>query len=111
MSVSRAKGTAWETAIVAYLQARGWPHAERRALAGHLDRGDIAGLVGVCLSAKSVKRLELAQWADEAASQAARGGADIAAVWFKRRGHTSPGRAYVLLDGHTFTKLLKEAGY
>jgi hypothetical protein len=47
VSKSRAKGTSWESAIVTYLIEQGWPHAERRALAGALDKGDITGLPGV----------------------------------------------------------------
>ena len=47
MSASKSKGTAWETAIVRFLKDRGWPNAERRALGGANDRGDIAGVVGV----------------------------------------------------------------
>jgi hypothetical protein len=32
-------------------------------------------------------------------------------VWFKRRGKASAGDAYVLMDGATFARLLREAGY
>jgi len=49
MSAARAKGTAWETAIVGYLRGRGAPHAERRALNGSNDRGDIAGIPGLVI--------------------------------------------------------------
>ena len=47
MNTSRRKGTAWESALVDYLIGKGWPHAERRALNGCNDKGDIAGLPGV----------------------------------------------------------------
>ena len=36
-------GTQWETDVVRYLQAHGAPLAERRALSGPVDKGDIAG--------------------------------------------------------------------
>jgi len=111
MGRSRAKGTAWETAIVTYLQTRGWPTAERRALAGRNDRGDIAGVVGVCIEAKSAARLELAVWADQTRAETINAAARVGAVWIRRRGKPNPADGYVLLDGHTFTELLKEAGY
>lgn len=111
MSASKRRGTAWESAIVTYLQTRGWPHAERRALHGNHDRGDIAGVVGVVIEAKNATRVELAAWLDEANHEAANDRAPVGAVWFKRRGRTDPGKGFVLMDGHTFTQLLAEAGY
>lgn len=39
MSRARDKGTAWESNVVRFLADRGWPNAERRALAGVNDRG------------------------------------------------------------------------
>lgn len=110
MSAARAKGTRWESAVVTYLQGKGWPHAERRALRGKHDRGDIAGVVGVVIEAKSAARVELASWLDEATAEAHHG-ADVGVVWFKRRGRTSPGDGFVLMDGETFMRLLTEAGH
>ena len=60
---SKAKGTAWETAVVDYLRANGHPHAERRALSGNTDRGDIAGVPGVVIECKNAKTMALAAWA------------------------------------------------
>lgn len=111
MSKSRAKGTSWESAVVTYLIERGWPHAERRALNGANDKGDIAGLPGVCLELKSCARTELATWWEEAKTERQNAGAVTAAVWFKRKGKTSPADGYVLLDGQTYTELLKAAGW
>lgn len=111
MSRSRAKGTSWETAIVRYLIEQGWPHAERRALHGNLDKGDITGLPGVVIEAKSHARHELAQWWEEAKAERRNANAATAAVWFKRRGKTSPADGFVLLDGATYTELLKAAGW
>lgn len=113
MSRAKARGTAWETAIVTYLRARGWPHAERRALAGKDDKGDIAGVAAgaVCIEAKNAARLELAAWLDEATVETRNADARIGAVWIRRRGRTSPADGYIVMDGHTFTQLLEEAGY
>jgi hypothetical protein len=111
MSRSRAKGTAWETAIVDYLRTNGVPHAERRASNGAKDRGDIAGIPGVVLEAKSAARVELAAWLDEAEQERANAGAVVTAVWIKRRGRAWPGAGYVLISGNTLVQLLHEAGY
>lgn len=111
MSANKAKGTRWESAIVAYLAERGWPHAERRALHGTQDKGDVVGLPGVVIEAKSQARHSLAEWLDEAETERGNAGARIGCVWFKRRGKTSPGAGYVLVNGDTFAYLLKEAGY
>lgn len=45
-------GTAAETAVVRYLQANGFPHAERRALRGTADAGDVTGCPGLCVEIK-----------------------------------------------------------
>lgn len=111
MNPSRRKGTAWESTVVDYLKSFGWKHAERRALNGNLDRGDIAGLPGVVIEAKNAKTIALAAWLDEANTEAANDGADLGVVWFKRRGHIDAGKGYVVMDGRTFAQLLTAAGY
>jgi hypothetical protein len=111
MSRSKDKGTAWETAVATYLQESGWPYAERRALNGNHDRGDITGVAGACIEAKSASRVELAEWLKEMQTEKANANATVGAVWFKRRGKTSPGDGFVLMDGNQFVQLLKEAGY
>lgn len=111
MSRSRRTGTAWESTIVSYLKHRGWLYAERRALSGHLDRGDVAGVPGVVIEAKAVKKVELAVFLDEATVEAANDKADLGVVWVKRRGRLSAGDGFVVMSGHTFTGLLTGAGY
>jgi len=109
MSRNRATGTAWETAICEFLRSKGWIWAERRALGGSNDRGDIAGIPGVVISAKAVREWRLDEWLREVAKQKANDGAAYGFVWLKRRGKTSPGDAYVVMDGDTFTALLAGA--
>jgi hypothetical protein len=48
----KIKGTAAETAVVGYFREHGWPHAERRALNGSVDRGDISGMLGLAIEVK-----------------------------------------------------------
>jgi hypothetical protein len=108
---SKAKGTSWESAIVTYLQAYGWPHVERRTLNGANDRGDIAGIPGVVIEAKSVKSITLGAFLDEAEKERKNDKADIGVAWIKRRGRTTADHGYVVMDGNQFAWLLKQAGY
>jgi len=106
----KIKGTSWETAIVNFLREAGWPDVERRALNGTKDRGDIAGLRGIVVEAKNAARLDLAGWLTEAEMERINAGADIAAVWAKRKGKTSPGQGYVIMSGTDFLILVAQAG-
>lgn len=111
MNRSKIKGTSWETQIVAFLRDRGWPHAERRALAGNADRGDVAGVPAVVIEAKSCARIELAAWLDEVEAEKRNDRADVGLVWVKRKGRTSPGAGYVVMSGEQAVQLLQAAGY
>jgi hypothetical protein len=110
-SSAKKAGTSWESAICAALIHHGWPHAERRRLAGSNDRGDIAGVGGVVIEAKNTARLDLAGALDEAKTEAANDGHGFGVAWLKRRGKSSPEHGYVVMQGSTFIQLLKEAGY
>lgn len=111
MSKSRRLGTLWEVAIVAALRQRHWPHAERRALAGKNDRGDIAGIPGVVIEAKNHKTITLAAWMDELAAEVDNDGADLGALWIKRRGKARAVDGYVVMYPDDFMALLRAAGY
>lgn len=111
MSRERQIGTAWETAIVTALNALGFQYAERRALSGARDKGDITGIPGVVIEAKAEQRTDLAGWLREAHKERDNAGAQIGVAWFKRRGKAGAQDGYVLMDGTTFAALLKQAGY
>ena len=108
---SKAKGTAAESAVVSYLKRRAWPFAERRALNGNLDRGDIAGIAGVVLEVKSCRSIDLAGWMAEAQVEKTNDGATIGAVVAKKRGTTDPGEWYAVLPFRELCDLLAAAGY
>lgn len=108
---SKTKGTAAETAVVGYLRQRGWIHAERRALQGNLDKGDIAGVVGVCLEVKACKQIDLAGWLKEALLEQANAQASVGAVIAKKRGTTNPADWYALMTVRQLCDLLAAAGY
>jgi hypothetical protein len=107
---SKAKGTAWESAIVDYLRPF-WPHVERRTLGGSKDRGDIAGLPGVVVEAKDCRTVTLGPWLDEAEVEKTNDKADVGVVWLKRPRKTDPGAAFVVMSGAQFVELLTAAGY
>lgn len=108
-SKSKAKGSAWERAIVDYLRTVGWPFAERRLAGSAKDRGDIAGVVGVVIEAKNAARTDLAGWLDEADLERTNDGAWLGVVWHKRRGKASAADGYVTMTGAQFTALLARA--
>jgi len=66
VSRNKNKGTKFESDVVACLQVSGFPGAERRALAGNLDKGDILGVPDWALEAKDRARMDLGVWAAEA---------------------------------------------
>lgn len=109
MSAQRTKGTRWENAVVCALHDAGFVHAERRALRGAADRGDITGIPGLVIEAKNHRRAELAQWVDEAAAERDRDGARYAAVWHHRRGKAAAEDGFVTMTGADFLRLLADA--
>ena len=103
MSASRARGTAFETEVVRFLAANGFPHAERLPLCGSRDRGDIAGVAGWTLEAKSCRALDLASWSTEAKAEAVNAGTPWSAVIAKRRGR-GVADSYVIVSLATFAE-------
>lgn len=110
MSASKAKGTAWESAIVRFLQHFS-PTVERRALLGTTDKGDIAGIPGVVIEAKNTKAMTLAQHVDEAVAEGDNANAAVAVAWLHRKGRASPADGYVVMTGTQFVSLLIDAEY
>lgn len=108
-SRNKAKGSAWERAIVEHLRAAGWPYAERRIAGAAKDRGDIAGVVGVVIEAKNAARVDLAGWLDEAELERTNDRAWLGIVWHKRRGKAAAADGYVTMTGAQFTTLLAQA--
>lgn len=111
MSRSKDKGTRWESALVEALRRHGAPGAERRALAGVADKGDLAGVVGVVIEAKAENRHDLPGWLRELVAEMNNDGADIGLVWAKAVGKTSPLDGYVILPPIVALRLLSRAGY
>jgi hypothetical protein len=104
----KAKGTRWETAFVRWLQENGYPHAERRALHGTQDRGDVAGISGWVLELKDQQALR-PSFVDEAEREAANAGVRMFAAVMKRRGKSDPGEALIVMPARVWLEWLKHA--
>lgn len=110
MSAARRKGTRFESELVAFLTANGWPHAERRALRGVDDRGDVVGAGPIVWEAKACKSIDLAGFTDETECERRNADADLGVLVVKRR-QRSTGHAYAVVPLEAMAKLLKQAGY
>jgi Holliday junction resolvase len=108
MNKAKVKGTAAESAVVGYLHANGFPFAERRALAGAGDKGDIAGIPGVVIEVKNCAEQKLAAWLDETEVEKRTAAATIGVAWFKRRGKSDPGQWFVLMTGQQFVEMIRD---
>jgi len=85
-------GTAAETAVVRFLAANGFPHAERRSLRGALDAGDITGTPGVCWevkggeAARTASDLLIVKWLGELAAEIVNAAAAVGVLVVQRAG-------------------------
>lgn len=106
VNAPKRRGTAAETAVVRYLQAHGYPHAERRALRGRADCGDVAGIPGVAVEVKDCAKVDLAGWLDEARREAVNARAGIGVVVRRRRGRPDVGEWFAVLSVADLLRLL-----
>jgi hypothetical protein len=111
MSASRSKGTSFETLIVRYLQSRGWTHAERRALYGSVDKGDITGTGPLVWECKNHKTLDLSTWLRQTETERQNADANHGILVVKRRSYGDPADQYAVMRLEDLVNLLKEAGY
>lgn len=111
VSKAKQKGTAAETAVVRWLKDNGFPYAERRALHGTADKGDITGCGPVVFEVKNHKTLDLAGWVKELEAEMVNAKVDTGCVVAKKRGTTDPGEFYAILPFRIMVGLLKQAGY
>jgi hypothetical protein len=107
----KQKGTAAESAVVSFLRTAGFPWAERLALQGGKDRGDITGIPGVVVEVKSVQTYAFNQWLKEAQVERDNAQADFGFVVAKPRmvGTTRTGSWYSLMYAHEFMALVQAA--
>lgn len=98
MNKPRQIGTKAESAVVRYLTANGFAHAERRSLRGALDAGDITGTPGICWevkggdAARNASDLQIERWMTELATETVNARADVGVLVVQRAG-VGPGNA------------------
>lgn len=98
MNRSKQIGTAGESAVVGYLRPNGFPGAERRALAGVHDLGDITGTGPLCWEVKAggaaanASDGQVSKWLDETEVERQNAQADYGLLVMKRAG-IGPARA------------------
>lgn len=105
---SKAKGTAWETAIVNYLHDSGSFRARRKTLSGNSDKGDIEVLSvpNVVIEAKNERSYKLSEWVKEANVEAKNADVEFGVVWMHQTGKSNPADGFVVMSGDTFLRLL-----
>lgn len=119
MSRQKQKGTAFESAIVEYLQDKLCDDTiERRALNGTADRGDISGVtfcgLRMALECKNENRMRLAEYMREAETEAKNDGAFYYAVIHKKRGVgistlQTVGQQYVTMPLYVLKNMIYDA--
>lgn len=113
MSRARQKGTSAETALVRYLQLNGFPHAERRALHGIADKGDVTGTPGLAWEVKNHKAYNIAGWLKETEIERANALAEYGVLVVKpnRVGLDSVQDWWAILTVADLVELLNFAGF
>ena len=111
MSKQRQKGTLHESNVVGFLREHGFPYAERRALNGQFDKGDVTGTGPLVWECKNHKELALSEWLRETEQERINAAADYGILVAKRRGVWDAGQQYAVLPLEAMVRLLKQAGY
>src|ERR1051326_4841584 len=105
---SKQKGTFFESLFVAYLVIRGLVNAERRALHGNTDKGDIAGVEDWTFELKNRKALDIPGAIDEAQLEAKNAGTRWYAAIVKRPRRGAPGDAIAAMPASLLIELILE---
>lgn len=113
MSAARRKGTAAESAVVTFLRTAGFRHAERRALNGAVDLGDITGVPGVVFEVKNHRTYQLPAWLRETTIERDNAHADVGVLVVKPNGvgDSRTGEWWAVLTLEDCARLLVDAGY
>lgn len=106
---SKQRGTRYEGEVADYFRRQGWVQAERRALAGANDMGDITGIPGVVIECKNHRTHDLAGWVAELEVELGNAGCDIGLVAVRRRGTADRSRDYAVMPMHVAVRLLRIA--
>lgn len=109
---SKAKGTSTESLVVGYLREHGWPYAERRALSGNTDKGDVAGMPALAVEVKYGNgALKIGPWLKETEAERRNAGADHGILVIKppKMGPKNVGLFYAAMIAADFDLLVAKA--
>lgn len=101
----KARGTRWESEVVRFLHAHGFPEARRNVQHGARDIGDIGGIPGFAIEAKDWQRPDWPAFVDQANREARNAGEPFGVAIVKRRRRPTSD-AFVVMDLDTFVRLL-----
>jgi hypothetical protein len=107
---AKAKGRATENQAVDWLIEQGWVAAERRRLNGDTDKGDVAGVPGLCIEVKSAAEWKPVQWMRECTAETINARADLGFVMARPKGGTDVANWAIIMTPATLLQLLNEAG-
>ena len=110
-ATAKRKGAQTEVAAVEWLQAHGFPYAERRHLNGTHDKGDIAGVPGVCIEVKSAASWTPLRWLAELEVEVANAGAEVGFVLARPKGRPAVEDWAVIVTPAQMIELLTAAGW
>lgn len=102
---AKAKGTAWESALVGYLRENHNPGVHRNVQMGARDIGDIDGYYLHALEAKAEKSITLSDYIAQANKEAIHAGQPFGCAVVKRR-MKGVADGYVVRDVRTDVRLL-----
>ena len=119
MSKSRQKGTAAEAAVVRFLNtphgsaSAAFPYAERRALHGNADKGDVTGCGPLMFEVKAARTYKFPEWMKEVKEQTENAKADYGFLICKPNGvgFTRTGDFWAVMTLADLVNLLRDAGY
>lgn len=107
MNKPKRLGTQWESEVVAYLREQIYPEAERRALAGGTDKGDIINAGPYVWECKNTAAIDLAGGIDETFIEIVNAGSAYGFLIVKRR-RKSVAKGYAVMELQQLVQILKE---
>lgn len=111
----RKKGTAGETAVVAWMREHGFAWADRQPLRGNRDAGDLTLCPGVIVEVKSyagapgrgqAPQAVLEAWMRQTETERENARADVGILIVKRNGTTDVGRWFAYVTAWTLAELV-----
>lgn len=113
MSKNKAKGTSAETALVNFLTRNGFPWAERKAMQGANDAGDVTGTVGLAWEVKNHRTYKIPAWVEELKIETKNAQADYGILVIKPVGVglARVDQWWALMPLGEMVALVRDAGY